>query len=682
MISKPLKGSLLVLLALTISGCATKSTNDKKSLISDDKISVKRSILKSTGKQNSDIVRQEEETQNGNDFSSLKIQDLGGITRLKEDAKKSPALSGAPITFSADEISIKEFTSRVFDELLGLNYVVAPGLAASNDKITLNISTEIPRTDFYKVVIKTLEESSIRALRKDNILYLSKTTSSDQKNSIAIGIGNQEIDIPQMSGAITQIVPYVYSSSRNITSIMKKLSTAQVTVNSLQKLIILEGDRTEILRAMKIVNMLDVPRAYGRQIRLIEFAHISPIEGIKQIEKLLVEDGMEVSQAGDASFVPIPRINAFVAYAASEKIIDRITFWANKIDVPIAGDERQYFIYKPKYAKAEDMLESISTLLLGQTNTPNSSSNSNSGSDGADSRNRGSVSSEGPIRFSLDKQQNALIFYTTTDEYRLVESLMEKMDVLPGQVILDVTILEVTLSDSVSSGIDWVYQNTGLEPSSGPLTNFTGSPSSIVGTVLSGNWQANLNWNSTKSDSRVLSRPYLIVRDGESATISSGDQVPIITQTVQNVGDNNSVSNSVQYRSTGVNVTITPIINSQGVISLSVSMSVSNASANNLGGSSSPTITNRSITTEILSGDGQTVALGGLIQQTKDNKGNSIPGLSTLPILGNLFKTKDDAVGRTELVMLITTKVINNSSEVDEFSEAMTELYSTPITIK
>eukprot|EP00493_Phyllostaurus_siculus_P023327 UN23663 len=147
---------------------------------------------------------------------------------------------------------------------------------------------------------------------------------------------------------------------------MKKLSTAQVTVNSLQKLIILEGERAEILRAMKIINMLDVPRAYGRQIRLIEFANISPIEGIEQIEKLLIEDGMHVSKEGDASFVPIPRINAFVAYAASEKIIDRITFWANKIDVPIAGDERQYFVYKPKFAKAEEMLESINGLLNGQ----------------------------------------------------------------------------------------------------------------------------------------------------------------------------------------------------------------------------------------------------------------------------------------------------------------------------
>ncbi|MEL0633128.1 secretin N-terminal domain-containing protein [Pseudoalteromonas carrageenovora] len=667
MINKPLKGSLLVLIALAVSGCTTTSR------LRDNDLAVDRSILKTTGTKQSQAQRAEEQAKTQAEFSSLKVQDLGGITRLEEEAKKAPDLTGEPITFSADEVSIKEFTSRVFDDLLNINYVVAPQLAASNEKVTLNISSAIPRTAFYEAVIKTLEESAIRTLRKDNILYLSKATSSDQKNSIAIGIGNNTSDIPDISGAITQIVPYVYSSSRNITSIMKKLSTAQVTVNSLQKLIILEGERAEILRAMKIINMLDVPRAYGRQIRLIEFANISPVEGIDQIEKLLIEDGMQVSKEGDASFVPIPRINAFVAYAASEKIIDRITFWANKIDVPIAGDERQYFVYKPKFAKADEMLESINGLLSGPTTTPRPTGEGERGK---------SSGTTGSMRYSLDKQQNALIFYATNDEYRLVESLMQKMDVLPGQVILDVTILEVTLGDSMSSGIDWFYENSDSNDALSASSATLSSSGSIAGAVLSGNWQATFNWKDSVSDARVISRPYLIVRDGESATITSGDQVPIITQTVESLGDNSAVSNSVQYRSTGVNVSISPIINSQGVITLSVSMSVSDANPNELGGSTSPTITNRAITSEILSADGQTVALGGLIQEKKNKYNNGVPLLSTIPILGNLFKSNVDSLDRTELVMLITTKVVNESFEVDEFSEAMTELYSAPITIK
>lgn len=671
--SSPYKSSLLLVLALAVSGCVQTGGLQGK------KLKVERSILKQDLTNNEPQSEATQEDEATSSFNAVKVQDLGGISKLKEDAKKPPELTGEPITFAADEISVKEFTSRVFDELLNLNYVVAPQLAASNDKITLNISSPIERSEFYKVVVKTLEESAIQTLRKDDIIYLSKVTGSSQKNSIGIGIGGEESDVPDMAGAITQIVPYVYSGSRNISSIMGKLSTAAITVQSQQKLIIVEGDRAEILRALRIIKMLDVPRAYGREIRLVEFAHISPIEGIEQIRELLAEDGMLVSTDGDVSFVPIPRINAFVAYAANEEIVNRIIFWANKIDVPIAGDERQYFVYKPKYAKAETMLESISSLLLGGSNR-SAATNQEQGNSGQQDRGRKTSVDAGPMRFSLDRQQNALIFYTTNDEYRLVESLLKKMDVLPGQVILDVTILEVNLNDDMSSGIDWVY-NSLSDGNDSTLLNLASS-GSISSTIIKGDWQAKLNWSNSTGNTRVLSRPYMIVRDGESATISSGDQVPIVTQTVEDIGDNNSVANSIQYRSTGVNVAITPIINSQGVISLSVAMSVSNAQPNDTSGADTPVITNRAISTEILSADGQTVALGGLIQETKSDNNNGVPLLSELPILGGLFSSKSDQNSRTELVMLITTKVVNDSSEVDEFSEAMSKLYSTPITIK
>lgn len=639
--SSPYKSSLLLVLILAVSGCVQTGGLQGK------KLKVERSILKQDLTTNKVEQQSNESEAEPAQFNTVKVQDLGGISKLKEDAKKPPELSGEPVTFAADEISVKEFTSRVFDELLNLNYVVAPQLAASSDKITLNISTPIERSEFYKVVVKTLEESAIQTLRKDDIIYLSKVTGSSQKNSIGIGIGGEAADVPDMAGAITQIVPYVFSGSRNISSIMSKLSTATITVQSLQKLIIVEGDRAEILRALRIIKMLDVPRAYGREIRLVEFAHISPIEGIEQIRELLAEDGMFVSTDGDVSFVPIPRINAFVAYAANEEIVNRIIFWANKIDVPIAGDERQYFVYKPKYAKAETMLESISGLLTGGSSR-GAATNQERGSAEQGNNNSSSTSGNaGPMRFSLDRQQNALIFYTTNDEYRLVESLLKKMDVLPGQVILDVTILEVNLSDDMSSGIDWVY-NSLSEDSDSTLLNLASS-GSISSTIIKGDWQAKLNWSNSTGNSRVLSRPYMIVRDGESASISSGDQVPIVTQTVEDIGNSNSVSNSIQYRSTGVNVAITPIINSQGVISLSVAMSVSNAQPNDTSGADTPIITNRAISTEILSADGQTVALGGLIQETKADNNNGVPLLSEVPLLGGLFSSKSDKNSRTEL---------------------------------
>ena len=644
----------------------------------DSAIQVTPSILRSNI--TSTLDNEDNSLPESNESSVLKmtnVPDLGGINQVLDNTNKTLELEGEPVTFVADQLSIKEFSHKVFNELLNINYVLAPDLAASKTSLTLNISTPISRTAFYVSVNETLSQNKISSYRKGDILYLAKSSGDNKKNNIALGIGVNAEDVPDISGQITHIVPYTYSESRNISSIMKKLATAKVTINSGQKLIILEGEREEITRALKIINMLDVPRAFGRKIRLFEFAHMAPEDAIEQITSLLREDGFSVSIPGDISFVSMARINSFVAYAASEDVIDRISYWAGKLDVPLAGDQKQYFVYKPKYAKAENMQTSLRTLLTGG---PSSSPNTTGASTNNGNSSSTVASNNSKINFSLDKQQNALIFNTTALEYKKILSLLEKIDVLPGQVILDITILEVTLKDDMKSGIDWLYDNAKTLPNASKVDFL--SSGSIAGVFTSGDWQTNLNWSEEQDDARVLSRPYLIVRDGESASITSGDQIPIITQVVEDTGNTGSVSNSIQYRSTGVNVSLTPTINSNGVISLSVSMSVSSSKASANTQVQTPTITNRAITTEIISRNGQTVALGGLIQENKNAIDNGVPVLSTIPLVGQLFSSTTDTFTRTELIMLITTKIVRDSMQVDEFSEAMSELYSAPIVIK
>jgi general secretion pathway protein D len=673
---------LVIIWALfSLIACSSTIENNREDSVTEGlrntEIIVQPSILRINGVDSEEVKDTSPEIVTTSVMSVVTVPDLGGINQQLDKAEEPLTLNGEPVTFVADQLSIKEFSHKVFNELLNINYVLSPELAASKTSLTLNISTPISRSAFYDSINETLAQNKIFSYRKGKILYLAKASGSDKKNNITLGIGPNEADIPDVSGQITHIVPYTYSESRNISSIMKKLATAKVTINSAQKLIILEGERVEILRALKLIQMLDVPRAYGRKIRLYEFAHVAPEEAIEQITSLLKEDGFSLSIPSDISFVPMTRINSFVAYAASEAVINRISYWADKLDVPLAGDEKQYFVYKPKYAKAEDMEKALKGLLSGSGSPTATSKNTNNAQKLARTATTGTG---GLTQFTLDKQQNALIFNVTPIEYKKILSLLEKIDVLPGQVILDVTILEVTLKDDMKSGIDWLYDNSQTKPNVGKVDFL--SSGSIGAVFTSGDWQANINWSEEQDDARVISRPYLIVRDGESASITSGDQIPIITQVVEDTGNNGSVSNSVQYRSTGVNVSLTPTINSNGVISLSVSMSVSSSKASANTQVQTPTITNRAISTEIIARNGQTVALGGLIQENKNAIDNAVPVIGSLPIVGKLFSSTTDTFTRTELVMLITTKIVRDSVQVDEFSEAMSELYSAPIVIK
>lgn len=677
--------ALIVVLPLVLTSCA--SHIEVSQVKKPNELSISPSILgqsKNNGVEEKNNRVNESEGKEALSISS--VPDLGGIEILKEQAKTAPNFEGEEVLFIADELPVKEFTHKAFNEILGINYVLDTTLAAKSPAVTLNISKPISRKKFYETVIQTLGQLDVISYRKNDILYLEQAQGKDKKNNIAIGIGNNDSDVPQVAGKITQIVPYLYSESRNIASVMKKLSSAQVTVNSKQKLITLEGEYEEIIRAIRVIAMLDVPRAYGRQIRIFEFAHVSPQEAIDQFSALLREDGLAVTSGGDVSFVPMGRINSVVAYATNLKVINRLTYWAEKIDIPMAGDEKQYYVYRPEFAKAEDMAESLTDLLRNGRNGSRASvtQGANNAGDVNSSVGQTNASSQQGSNFSLDKQQNALIFYATPKEYNRVLNLLEKIDVLPGQVILDVAIMEITLKNDESSGINWKYNNQGFAQANfgDILTGTLSSSGSIAAQGISGNWSMDLSLSKSLDNGRVLSRPYLIVKDGQTATISSGDQIPIITQVIEGVGDNNTVSNQVQYRSTGVNVSITPTINSQGIVNLTVDMSVSNQGESDNIQVQTPKITNRSINTEILSRDGQTIALGGLIQERKSDYKNGVPGFADIPLLGGLFKSNTDTYDKTELIMLITTRIVKSSEQVDEFGQAITELYSAPITIK
>ncbi|MCF2948435.1 hypothetical protein L0668_09980 [Paraglaciecola aquimarina] len=607
-------------------------------------------------------------------FQTESAPSFGGISKLSETTLAPPEFDDVPVSFVADDISLSDFASQLYGDIFKLNYVLAPEIKASQDKVSLSISESISKAELYKIAQTTLALRDVVLLSKDDIIYIQKASAQQQKNEVAVGIGNLINDVPDTTGEITQLVPYIYSESRNISSVMSKLSSAKLTIMGKQKIIIVEGERAEIERALRLIKMLDVPRAYGREIRLLEFVNISPKDAEEQIRKLLDEDGLSRSSTGDYSFVTMPRINTLVAYAANTEIIDRIMYWADKLDVPLAGDEPRFYVFKPSYAKASDLMTSVSTLLGGiksdRVVEPTSPAQTNDSA-----RNRVTSTSNGSITMSFDETQNALLFHATPAEYKQVLDLLSQLDQLPGQVILDAAIVEVTLSDDVSSGIDWIFDSRGQTGTEGLTANLEPLIGSLNMVGIKGNWQATLTALKSKTDTRVLSKPYLVVQDGMTATLNSGDSIPVLTASVQDVGDNNTVANEVSYRTTGTQVSFTPIINSEGVISLEVSVSVSNSGD----GSLTPTITNRSLSTSALSLDGQTIVLGGMIGENTSLGNNGVPLLGDVPILGELFKSRKDNYSRTELLIMITTRIVKDSRDIDEFGKKVSELYSVPL---
>lgn len=610
-------------------------------------------------------------------MSTEKVEHIGGFGSLEGAAKTPPIFkNNEKVSISVDGMTVVEFIHYVFDDLLDLNYVISTQLQSDTNKVSLNLKDAVDKDVLYLTSEQLLAENEIAMLRKDDIIYFQKKAKNRRYKSAAVGIGRMPSDVPDTTGQIVQIIPYVYTNSSSLSSVITKLTGIKVQIDGKRKIVIAEGTQKEVHEVMRVLRMLDVPSSSGIEIRLIDLAYISPGDLIEQLGDLLENDGFQVGKKKDITFVSMPRLGAVVVYAVSVDAIERVELWSKKLDVAVAGNEAQFYVYRPQFNKAVDIQASLGPII-------NSILGINKGSTakpaaGGKAKKRASDASMGSI-MSVDEVQNALIFYTTADKYRKILMLLEKLDQLPGQVILDIVIAEVTLSDNVASGIDWFYNSEGHSSGDSLLNaNFKSSSGSFDLSAISGDWRVAMSFLEKKTKVRVLAKPFLIVKDGESATINAGDQVPTITQT--STSDTDKVTNSVQYVTTGIQVSVTPTINADGLINLKISMSSSAAKATEGFEVSTPTITNRTITTNIFSGDGQTVALGGLIREDLDGTGNQVPLLGSIPIVGKLFSSESDKYTRSELIMLITSRAVKNVNEIDEFKNKILDLYSFPLT--
>jgi general secretion pathway protein D len=280
------------------------------------------------------------------------------------------------------------------------------------------------------------------------------------------------------------------------------------------------------------------------------------------------------------------------------------------------------------------------------------------------------------IRLATDGPKNAILIEATPADYRRIMKVISALDVMPNQVMIETTIAEVTLNNDLQMGVRWYLQNKHSN------ATFTDAADGALGSVFPGfsyaltaaNVKVTLNALSQITNVNVVSSPSLTVMDNSTALLQIGDQVPITTQSAIGIVTNNgAIVNSVSYKDTGVILTITPRINESGRVLLEIEQEVSSVATTTSSNIDSPTIKQRRVKTNVVVNNGEALALGGMIQENKTVSGTQIPLLGEIPILGNAFKQKDNSIGKTELIILITPHVIRNLEEVRRVTDAYRE---------
>jgi general secretion pathway protein D len=269
-------------------------------------------------------------------------------------------------------------------------------------------------------------------------------------------------------------------------------------------------------------------------------------------------------------------------------------------------------------------------------------------------------------RVVADERNNTLLIYTTPRVYRMLEDSLKKLDQPPLQVLIEATIAEVTLTHDLQFGLQWIFKPGKATINFSNLATGTAATVSPGFNAVLGTTRVDVVLNALKAitNVNVISSPQLLVLDRGIATLQVGDQVPILTAQVQSTVTNGApVVNSIDYRDTGVILRVAPRVNSNGQIALDVAQEVSDVTKTTSSGIDAPTFNRRRIESSVMVQDGETIALGGLIKDNKSFTRNGVPLLSDIPLLGALFRSDDDSTTRTELLILLSPKVVRNAAE-------------------
>ncbi len=307
------------------------------------------------------------------------------------------------------------------------------------------------------------------------------------------------------------------------------------------------------------------------------------------------------------------------------------------------------------------------------------------------------------IRIIPDEENNLLVVIAPPYEWRTIQNLLRRLDILPRQVLSEVLIAEISLTGQLKYGLEWFFKGnpnpatptqtstttatTGTQAVSSSTSSsinfsqftgpagaaFTSSGFTFVASDVLNTLKGFINLLAQEGKVNILASPHIMAANNQEASIQIGDEVPILTsQSVPLVSQTTSFStNTITYRNTGILLTLRPQINARGLVTLEIAQEVSSASATTTGVSGTPTISVRQAKTTLTTADNQTVVLGGLIREDISRNRSGIPGLRSVPLVGALFSSESKQKTRTELIVMITPHVVSSLEEGARVTDKM-----------
>jgi general secretion pathway protein D len=628
---------------------------------------------------------------------------------------------GEDVTINFEQAPLSEVMHAIMGDILQLDYVVDQPIKG---EVTLRTRTPIPRDELFTVLESLLKANNIVLIRGTDGRFL--VTSMANGTRAAPGVDN-----PRNKGVgySTIIVPLQYISATNMAEILEPVAdpVAFVRVDNVRNLLMLAGTRAQLDGWLEMVETFDVDLLAGMSVGIFPLENSSADEVHQAITAVLGGGGGPEGQGGDWSklvrVIPIARLNSILVVTPRAHYLDIVQKWITRLDEAYVSDaDMRLYVYPVQNTTAERLANLLNSIYSGSMSQQSGSSMNDSfgsssssysafGNDAsvAPGMNRESIGSSSAaggnfkprsnnmgantgggistvaiaggensiladVRVVADEESNALLIYSTGIQYRIIKTALEQLDQEATQIIIEASIIEVTLSDSLEYGLEWTFSNdigndrtgTGVLSNAVDAAAFTGFSYSVVNSV--GDIKAVLTALAKENLLNVISTPSVMVLDNHDAYIHVGDQVPVQSSTTQTDGGN--TIQSIEYKDTGVQLNVRPSVNAGGLVTMQIEQSVTDVGEIDLA-TRQRSFNERSIMSRVAVRSHESVVLGGLIRENASNSESGVPFLYNLPVIGPLFGSTVKEDRRTELLVIITPRALYNEQDLREVSEQM-----------
>ncbi len=659
-----------------------------------------------------------------------------------EFINKSPKSKSNKSNGQGDDVSlifqdapIAEVATTILGDLMGMAYVLDERVTGT---VSLKTGRPIPRNALVAVMEGILKANNAVLVDNQGIFHI--VPASENLSSVVSPSFSLDTD----KGYQIIVVPLKYIAAGEMKNILGSIqgADAKIQTNVKRNLLLVSGTQSELKNMLDTIEIFDVNQLKGMSTAIFRLSQADTNTVSNELRTIFnFETGgnEEGSTPPDSiiRFVPIERINAVLVITPQAKYLDMVEQWVNRLDQVDRSIDRSLHVYFVQNIRSGYLAGILQELFDADVSTqeregsrgslsPGLSGNSQSSFGGSSSGNGSLLSNSadildsetpsGPsagglgslrrsafssgfnesrssgnggnsnsrIKIIADEENNALVIKATTAEYAEIEDAIKRLDIVPLQVLIECTIVEVSLTGDLSYGLEWFFRNNNVldgknsiarldtQGGAGLAAIVPGFSYSIIDSA--GGIRAVLNTLASDSKVKVVSSPSLMVLDNHTASINIGDQVPVRTSESTNTGTAGNdaiVTSTIQFVETGVTLEVSPRVSKNGTVIMDIFQSIRTADVTDTSTIDSPTINQRQVQTSVAVLSGETIVLGGLIQDDDGRSNSGIPGLRNLPVVGVLFGTTTKNSRRTELLVLITPTAVRDSAESKEATEEL-----------